>query len=129
MSRSFPAIKPSARSATLGSYPTKVYRSLSGATVKRSFGNRPHSFQLQLEFANVNDAVTTQIIDHYNDTAAGFTRFTLPTEVFAGMDANLRSRLQAPGGIRWEYASPPQVESVFPGRSTVSVALSGEVNV
>lgn len=129
MSRSFPAIKPSGRSVTLGVYPTKVYRSLAGTTVKRSFGNRPHGFQLQLQFANISDDITAQIIDHYNDTGAGFTRFTLPAALFAGMDGTLRGKLQAPGGIRWEYQEPPQIESVYSGRNTVTVALAGEINV
>ncbi len=129
MSVTFPSIKPSGRSVTLGSYPTKVYRSLAGTTVKRSFGNRPFGYQLSLEFANVSDTVTSQIIAHYTDTAGGFVRFTLPAAVFAGMDATLQAQLQAPGGIRWEYAGPPEVESVYRGRSNVSITLAGEMNV
>jgi hypothetical protein len=129
MSVAFPSIKPSGRSVTLGSYPTKVYRSLAGTTVKRSFGNRPFGYQLSLEFANLPDTATSQIIKHYNDTAGGFTRFTLPAEVFAGMDSTLRGQLQAPGGIRWEYAGPPEVVSVYRGRSNVTITLAGEMNV
>lgn len=129
MSVTFPSIKPSGRSVTLGVYPTKAYRSLAGTTVKRSFGSRPYGYQLSLEFANVPDTVTSQIIAHYNDTAGGFTRFTLPTAIFAGMDATLRGQLQAPDGIRWEYAGPPEIESVFRGVSNVAVTLTGEMNV
>jgi hypothetical protein len=129
MSRSFPAIKPSGRSVTLGTYPTKVYRSLAGTTVRRSFGNRPYGYQLQLRFTNIADDITTQIIDHYNDTAAGFSRFTLPSALFAGMDGTLRGKIQSPDGIRWEYAGPPEIESVYRGRSNVTVTLAGEINV
>lgn len=129
MSRTFPAIKPSGREFRLGTYPTKTYRSLAGTTVKRSFGNRPHSYELQLEFQNIKDTVVEQILDHYDDTFGGFTRFALPNAIFAGMDNALRARIQSPNGIRWEYAGPPEVQSVFNGVSSVSVAFVGEMNI
>jgi hypothetical protein len=36
--------------------------------------------------------------------------------------------VQTPINILWEYAEPPQVESVFDGRSTVIVRLIGELD-
>ncbi len=129
MSRTFPSLKPSRRSFKLGTFPTRTYRSLAGTTVKRSFGNRPFGYELRLSFANITDAVLTEILDHYTDTSGGFTRFTLPSAIFAGMDATSRAYVQSPGGIRWEYTGPPQVESVYRGISTVSIDLAGEMNV
>lgn len=123
----FPKIKPSGRSFTLGAFPTKVYRSLSGATVKRSFGNRAFGYQLNLEFTNIQDVQTNQLVDHYNNTSGGFTRFTLPDDLFVGMHTALRGKIQAPSQIRWEYAGPPEISSVFPGLSTVQVQLTGEI--
>ena len=49
----FPALKPTARSFQLGEYPIKSYRAMSGAVVRRSFGNKPFGYTLDLEFANV----------------------------------------------------------------------------
>lgn len=129
MSLPFPDIKPSARSFRMGSYPTKVYRSLSGATVKRSFGNKPTGYQLELEFQNITDAAAALIVKHYVDVAAGFVRFTLPSGLFAGMGITLQSYIQFPAGILWEYESPPEVQSVITGRSTVTVSLAGELAV
>ncbi len=129
MSITFPAIKPTAREFTMGTYPTKVYRSLAGTTVKRSFGSKPYGYQLSLEFANVSDTVLEQILAHYDTTAGGFSRFSLPNDVFSGMDSTVRGRIQDPNGIKWEYAGPPQVQSVYKGRSSVSVELSGELEV
>jgi hypothetical protein len=129
MSQTFPQIKPSEREFTLGTFPTKTYRALSGATVKRSFGNKPYGFQLRLIFANVKDEITSQLLSHYTVTSGGFVRFTLPSTVFAGMSATLRGQIQAPHNIRWEYASPPAVQSVFNGISTVTIDLNGEINV
>jgi hypothetical protein len=57
MSQTFPTLKPSQRQFTLGAFPTKVYRSLAGTTVKRSYGNKPSGFGLTLEFTNVGDAI------------------------------------------------------------------------
>jgi hypothetical protein len=123
----FPGIKPTGRSFKLGTYPTKVYRALSGATFKRSFGNRAFGYELSLEYVNIKDNVTNQLIDHYNVTAGGFTRFTLPNEVFAGMNSDLRGKVQAPTLIRWEYVGPPEVSSVMDGLSSVRIQLAGEL--
>jgi hypothetical protein len=129
MSITFPSIKPTGREFTMGTYPTKVYRSLAGTTVKRSFGNKPYGYQLSLEFANVSDATLAQLLAHYDTTGGGFSRFALPDAVFAGMDATVRGRIQTPNGIKWEYAGPPEVESVYNGRSNVSIQLAGELSV
>ena len=129
MSIVFPSLKPSRRQFSPGVFPTKVYRSLAGTTVKRSYGNRPSSYQLTLEFANVSDTTVALIIDHYNNTSGGFSRFRLPSSVFSGMSATLVEKIQQPFNIRWEYISAPSIESVYSGISTVSVELLGELNV
>ena len=129
MSQTFPTLKPSQRQFTLGAFPTKVYRSLAGTTVKRSYGNKPSGFGLTLEFNNVDDAIVLQIINHYNVTSGGFSRFALPSSIFSGMSATLIAQVQAPYNIRWEYASAPSVQSVYNGISTVSVELLGELDV
>ena len=131
MSIIFPSIKPSQRSFKTGAYPTKAYRSLSGATSKRSYGNKSFGYELRLVFENIDDASTLLILKHYNLTSGGFSRFQLPASVFSGMDEDLRRLVtedlpNAAPSIRWEYAGPPEVESVISGRSTVQVTLIGE---
>lgn len=128
MTAQFPGIKPAERSFRLGQYPVKSYRALSGATVKRAFGNRAYGYELQLSFNNITDAVTAQLIDHYEATSGGFERFTLPAELFAGMSNTLASKIQSPTQIKWEYINPPEVTSVINGRSTVTVNLAGELD-
>jgi hypothetical protein len=129
MSITFPAIKPAARTFTAGTYPTKSYRSLAGTTVKRSFGNKPAAYQFSASFRNVTDAVSAQILQHYETTAAGFERFALPPALFVGMSATLIELVRAPKGIRWEYAAPPELESVYVNLSNISVQFTGEINV
>lgn len=125
----FPSIKPSSRQLTGGVYPTKIYRSLAGTTFKRSFGNKPGAFKLTLGFQNIKDDVTTSIMNHYYDTSGGFTRFALPNTLFAGMSTPLLEISKQASLIRWEYESPPEIQSVYRGISTVTVNLIGEINV
>ena len=128
MAAQFPGIKPSERNFRVGQYPTKVYRAMSGATTKRSFGNRAYNYELQLSFTNIADTGTTQLLDHYDGTGGGFERFTLPSELFVGMSSALAAKTQSPTQIKWEYAKPPEVKSVYPGRSTVNITLAGELD-
>jgi outer membrane lipoprotein-sorting protein len=83
---------------------------------------------LQLGFDNISDATTEQLLAHYNGSSGGFDRFTLPASLFAGMTTTLRGYIQAPTSIRWEYAGPPEVQSVYTGRSRVSITLIGELD-
>lgn len=128
MAAQFPRIKPTERNFRLGQYPVKSYRALSGATVKRAFGNRPYGYELELSFNNITDDATTELLSHYESTSGGFERFTLPDTLFVGMNSALTSKIQAPSQIKWEYVGPPEVRSVIPGRSTVRIALAGEID-
>ena len=128
MAEQFPRIKPTSRAFKLGSFPVKSYRALSGATVKRAFGNRASGYELQLGFDNISDATTELLLAHYTGSSGGFDRFTLPADLFAGMTTTLRGYIQAPTSTRWEYAGPPEVESIFTGRSRVSITLIGELD-
>ena len=129
MAEAFPNITPSQREFVPGTYPVKTYRSLSGVSVRRSFGNKPSGHQLRLVFANVRDSVLNDILKHYADTFGGFDRFRVPNKTFAGMNTAAQNKMQEPDGIRWEYASPPSVQSVFNGISTITVDLIGEQSV
>lgn len=127
MSIPFPEIKPNSRSFKLGQFPTKVYRALSGATVKRSFGNRAFGNELSLKFRALDDFETNQLIEHYTNTGGGFTRFLLSASVLAGLNAATQGYLQSTATLRWEYAGPPSITSVRPGRHDVQITLVGEL--
>jgi len=123
----FPALKPTARSFQLGQYPIKTYRAMSGAVVRRSFGNRPFGYTLDLEFANVTEATVNSICDHYNGQGGGTLGFIVPTEVFAGYTSTLQGKVRTAAGIEWLYAEPPNVKSELRDRSSVTVRLVGEI--
>ena len=123
----FPALKPSARSFQLGQYPVKTYRAMSGAVVRRSFGNKPFGYTLDLQYENVTEGTVNTIIDHYNEQQGGTLGFTLSFAVFAGYTVTLQGKVRNPSGIEWLYAEPPNVSSVIAGISTVTVKLVGEM--
>jgi hypothetical protein len=87
----FPALKPTARSFQLGQYPVKTYRAMSGAVVRRSFGNKAFGYTLDLKFENVPEATVNTIIDHYNGQQGGTIGFAIAT-VFAGYSVTLQGK-------------------------------------
>lgn len=125
----FPSIVPSGREFSLGAFPTKTYKALSGATVKRSFGNKPSGYKLSLLYQNLRDRDTIELLRHYDNTGGGFDRFRLPNGLFAGMADNLQGFIQSPYNIRWEYTGPPTVQSVYRGISNVTIELQGELDL
>ena len=122
-------IVPTTRSFTLGDYPTKTYRSLSGVIFKRAFGNKQTGYTLDLTFKNAKDAVAVKISQHYVDVDGTYGGFSIPDKTFNGMDDSLEGLVQAPSNINWRYAESPKVQSVQPGFSTITVKLVGELSV
>jgi hypothetical protein len=129
MSQTCPSIVPSQREFTLGQFPIKTYRALSGATVKRSFGNKPNSYKLSLFYQNLHDPDTVELLRHYRDTSGGFERFRLPNGLFAGMTNNLQGFIQSPYDIQWEYVGPPTIQSVYREISNVTIELQGDIDL
>ena len=139
MAAAFPHIVPTTRSFTMGDYPSTTYRSLSGTIFKRNFGNKQTGYRLDMTFRNIGDSsdkgelkpysgTAKQILDHYEQASGTFEGFALPDFVFRGMDDSLEGVIQAPSGISWRYAAPPQVQSVKANVSTVIVQLIGELS-
>lgn len=123
----FPALKPTARNFALGEYPIKSYRAMSGAVVRRSFGNKPFGYTLDLEFANVPEATVNTICDHYNGQGGGTLGFTVPAAVFGGYSSTLQGKVRTPAGIEWLYAGPPSIKSELRDLSSISIKLVGEI--
>lgn len=129
----FPAIRPMRRSLTFGEYPVKAYRALSGKVVRRSFGSRPYGAVLDLSFEGIDDIQLRDLFDHYNRQQGVTIGFDLPDEVFAGLSENMTARMRflaidvpVSPFIEWLYAESPTVETIFTGRSRVTIKLVGE---
>jgi hypothetical protein len=104
---------------------------LSGIVARRTYGNSPYGARLDLEFKNISDTTVTTLLNHYHAQTTANRRFRLSTPITAGMNTGLSTEVQSltadRGNLRWEYAQPPQIESVRPGVSNVSITLSGEI--
>lgn len=124
----FPPFAPSSRSFTPGIYPQRTYRALSGVVTKRTFGNSPSQATLDMTFENVVDSTATAIVNHYRSQTAINKRFQLSAITMGGMDSGLVSIADGTiDNLRFEYKDPPSVQSVRPGRSSISVSLVGEI--
>ena len=96
------------------------------------YGQKPYNAQLTLTFANINDTDAARILDHYEERMATFSDVTFDMDTgLAGLDIDLAIRLGQPFpvytgfNLTWRYAEPPQVESVYPGISTVTCTFTG----
>ena len=140
MAGTFPGMTPSSRSMTMGDLPSKTYRAMSGATVRRAFGNKKTQYNLKLQFTNIGDdaplrtdaGTVAQILSHYSAANGTFSSFDLGTAMFNGMGDETQkyfrgSQPQSPE-VKWRYAKPPEVKSVYVGISNVSVELIGELD-
>jgi hypothetical protein len=122
----FPSFIPTSRSFKPGIYPQRSYRSLSGVVTKRTFGNVPSQATLDMTFDNVADSTAASILIHYHTETAANRRFLIDNTL--GIEELLGDFINGSDhNLRWEYASPPEVQSIRPGRSSITVSLIGEI--
>jgi len=120
----FPALTPSSRSFDPGNYPVKAYNAQDGAEIRFLYGDKRVAAKLQLTYTNITDANAEEFIDHFDDMNGTFELFDLPTGKDAlGGWSEETATLDAPEGSKWRYAQPPQLNSVYPGVSSVTVNL------
>ena len=120
----FPSLTPTARQFDSGDYPVQTFSAQSGAEVRILYGSQRTKMKLALSFANVTDANAELFLDHFDEVKGSFKVFDLPEEALQGWSGT-GDALQASGTNRWRYESPPQIASVRPGLSTVTVNLIG----
>lgn len=123
----FPDLRPTSRSYTPGEYPARSFVALNGATTILRYSNRRSNSSLDLSFENISDERAAEVLAHYEAvTRAGdWIQFTAANGL-AGVSVALQPWLaEANSGLRWRFAEPPKVSSIFPGRSTVSASFTG----
>jgi len=125
----FPELKPTSRNYTPGSYPQTEFQAQNGAKTVVRFGNRRVESKLSLTFSNISDADANAILQHYELVNGNWgTVLFPPFTVDAGIeDAGLSAFMQEKNGsgLQYRYASPPKVQSVYPGISSVSCEFVG----
>lgn len=120
----FPSHKPSGRSFDAGDYSYKTFKAQSGKEVRILYGDKRTGMKLQLQYANITDTAADDFVAHYDEVKGGFNVFTLPSEFRAGWSGDATA-IDAATGNNWRYESPPQISSVRPGTSSVTVNLIG----
>ena len=121
----FPTLKPASRNVTTGDYPVKTFKSQSGVEVRILYGSKRTGMTLNLSYENIADTSADDFVAHYDEVRGTFSTFTLPTELLTGWQGSA-SAIDASGtGNQWRYESAPQITSVRPGISNVTVTLVG----
>lgn len=127
MTTPFDTLVPTSRTFSPGNYAVKTYAAINGTEHRLLYGNTRTQMTLDLTFANITDAEAASILYHFDEMAGTFLGFALPggdEGAKAGWKANDDFKMSANGG-QWRYDAPPQMTSVFPGISTVTVKLRG----
>lgn len=117
-----PDLRPSSRSFTPGDYPVKIFRSQSGAEARILYGNKRVGGTLELTYQNISDADANLFLTNFDAAKGTFTSFDLPANAVAGWSAGASSFVPQ-AGLRYRYAESPDISSIKPGRSTVTVRL------
>jgi hypothetical protein len=129
----FPDIVPSSRRYRPGRIPSSKFKALNGATTEIRYGNRLVDASIEAEFKNISDDRAADVVQLYRDTTKSgdwliFTR----SDLTGGVSEKLRSWLRDTdgSGLRWRFDAEqePSVESVRPGRSTLSCRFIGELD-
>jgi len=123
----FPSLRPSTREYTPGVFPQTEFTALNGAVTRIAYGNRRSQATLKLGFKCLSDPDVVKILDCY-EAANGEWR---PIVFFSngplkglddGGDLYIYMRERA-SGLKYRFAEPPTVVSVYPGRSDVSCSF------
>lgn len=119
-------IFPTSRTYRSGRLPETVFEARNGATTFVQYGRQFVNAELDLEFANINDHEVIDILQHYRSmTGDDFTYFDNQRGL-QGMDLDLQEVIETGNDtLRWRYAGPPEVRSIYPAVSTVRIRFIG----
>lgn len=125
--RSFPAeIPPTGRTYKPGRLPETVFEAQNGAVSIVQYGQNFVNAELTLDFANINDDSTTKILQHYASVVGDDAVVFGNDHGFQGIDAYLQGSMEnGVGLLRWRYKNAPQVQSIYPGISSVQLQFIG----
>lgn len=126
----FPALVPSSRSFSPGSYPETVFEAQNGSKSFIRYGNKPVNASLSLSFSNISDDDANSILTAYFDSESVAENYiNISSKALAGIqyaptDSALTQRIgQYKSGLRWRFSGPPEYSSVFPGVANVSCSF------
>ena len=120
---SFPSIVPTGRQFDAGQFPVKTYAAQNGAEIRLLYGNKRVGMTMQLTYTNIPDSQAKLFIEHYHAMKGSYTLFSIGTASRDGWSEDDKYLGASGWGSSWRYENPPQLTSVYPGVSSVSVNL------
>ena len=113
-------ITPSTRSYSPGEYPQVEFEAQNGVKTVIRYGKNRTGSSLTLGFDNILDSDAAAILQNYEDINSIWDEVTFSgTNVINGADSTLQSYFLERTELKWRYDGPPEVTSVYPGRSNV----------
>ena len=126
--RTFPeGIPPTSRSYKPGRVPETVFEAQNGSVSFVQYGQNFVNAELTLNFANISDSKAAVILQHYasvlNDDYVAFGA----GQGLQGMASELILNGIETGNelLKWRYSDAPQVQSIYPGVSSVQLQFIG----
>ena len=120
---SYPQLIPTSRSFNAGDFANKKYSAQDGAEFRILYGDKRVGMTLQLTYTNITDADASQFIDHYHNMQGTYQQFDIGPDAKGGWQAGTAYIGAVYWCSQWRYDSPPQLQSVYPGISSVTVTL------
>lgn len=123
----FQAFKPASRTFTTGSFPIKTFQAQNGAEIRILYATQLTGKRMTLTYANLDDADAYMFFQHYVQQRGSFKTFQLGDLQLEGA----RVGWEGMGGATdagdfnmiWRYADEPQITSVYPGVSNITIEL------
>ena len=122
----FPSLAPTSRQFVAGDWPMAKFQSQNGSEARILYGNRRTGHTLSLNYNSISDAEAEEFFNDYYSRKGTYETFALPQPVTGNAGrgwAGSTSFFNAGSGVNWRYAEPPQLTSVYPGVSNVSIKL------
>jgi hypothetical protein len=118
----FPALSPTDRRFTPGSYPTRSLVTFSGKEARIRQSNVMVGSTVSLSFIGLTTSQVQSIITHFNGQLGSFTAFDLPSSVWGGLDDSTTFTLN---GYLWRYrdSNPVTVDDLHHGGYNINVVL------
>ena len=120
---SYPQLIPTSRSYDAGDFAVKKYSAQDGAEFRILYGDKRVGMTLQLTYSNITDAEADSFIDHYHSMQGTYQQFDVGPASRGGYAGSFETFGATFWGSQWRYDSAPQLQSVYPGISSVTVTL------
>ena len=123
----FPEVCPAAEGfLAFGRFPNEEFQAVSGARLTKNFGQYAYSLRLSRPFGQIEDSDAVSIVDAWINSLGGFYPVSLPSIIFS--DLTPEEIAAIPETISWTIENEPEVRSVAPGWSNVTVTFIGELD-